>query len=159
MVRWDSLLIMSKNTEVFTNKSTLTKIQEGSVSKETDISSFLDIVMLQGVIILPMHSSLDLLLWALMLIPGMTINQEFSIIAKTIKMSLTMEFFWLGWQANIGLSRTHLGPNGVKMDLWDLPWEILAIFVTMEFWFWNDFVTFYIDWWNPSFNVIDWPKY
>lgn len=84
---------MSKNTEVFTNKSTLTKIQEDSVSKETDISSFLDIVMLQGVIILPMHSSLDLLLWALMLIPGMTINQEFSIIAKTIKMSLTMEFF------------------------------------------------------------------
>jgi len=84
---------MSKNTEVFTNKSTLTKIQEDFVSKETDISSFLDIVMLQGVIILPMHSSLDLLLWALTLIPGMTINQEFSIIAKTIKMSLIMEFF------------------------------------------------------------------
>ena len=84
---------MSKNMEVFTNKSTLTKIQEDSVSKETDISSFLDIVMLQGVIILPIHSSLDLLLWALTLIPGMTINQEFSIIAKTIKMSLTMEFF------------------------------------------------------------------
>ena len=84
---------MSKNMEVFTNKSTLTKIQEDSVSKETDISSFLDIVMLRGVIILPMHSSLDLLLWVLTLIPGMTINQEFSIIAKTIKMSLTMEFF------------------------------------------------------------------
>ena len=84
---------MSKNTEVFTNKSTLTKIQEGSVSKGTGISLFLGIVMSQDAIILLMHSSRDLLLLVLMPIPGMTINQEFSIIAKMIKMSSIMEFF------------------------------------------------------------------
>ena len=84
---------MSKNTEVFTNKSTLTKIQEGSVSKGMDISSFLDTVMSQDVITSLMHSSLDLLLLVLTLIHGMTINQEFSIIAKTIRTFSIMEFF------------------------------------------------------------------
>lgn len=84
---------MSKNTEVFRNKNTLTKIQEGSASKGMDISSFLDTVMSQDVITSLMHSSLDLLLLVLTLIHGMTINQEFLIIAKTIRMFSIMEFF------------------------------------------------------------------